>query len=180
LLAGLGLLAGGAVAGALLAGTNDGGKQAKAPPVVRTRLQREVRTITTTLPGTTVSNVVTVTTSATAPPPPPPPATPPPPAAAASSNDGHTLNDRGFALMQQGRYSEALAPLEQAVRALRGTGPSDPYEAYANFNLGFTLLHLGQCSDAIPLFDRAEQLEGHLPDIVHARNDARKCLRAGG
>ncbi len=42
--------------------------------------------------------------------------------------------------MKQGRYSEALPLLEQAVPALRGAGPSDLAEGYANYNLGYTLL----------------------------------------
>ena len=55
--------------------------------------------------------------------------------------------------MQQGRYSEALPLLEQAVPALRGTGPADPAEGYANYNLGFTLLQLGRCTEARTYLD---------------------------
>ena len=82
--------------------------------------------------------------------------------------------------MKQGRYDEALPPLQQAVRELGGTGPSDPYEAYANFNLAFTLIHLGRCVASLPLLDKAEQLEGRLPDIVHARHEAKKCASKSG
>jgi Tfp pilus assembly protein PilF len=61
--------------------------------------------------------------------------------------------------MQQGNYASALPLLQQAVQALRGTGPSDPYEGYANYNLGYTLYKLGQCSQAVTYLQRAQQLE---------------------
>ena len=75
---------------------------------------------------------------ASTPPPPPPPAT-------AAGLDGHTLNDRGYSLQQRGDYTGALPLLQQAVRRLNGTGPADPYEGYANYNLGYTLYRLGRC-----------------------------------
>jgi eukaryotic-like serine/threonine-protein kinase len=159
LAAALALLAAGGVTGALVATSGDGKRRTRAV----------VHTITRTLPGTTISRTRTVTTAAPAPPPPPPP---PPPASASS---GHTLNDRGYALMQQGAYAQALAPLQQAVQALRGTGPSDPYEAYANYNLAYTLIQLGRCSEALPLLDRSEQLQGYRKEIASARKRAQKC-----
>jgi tetratricopeptide (TPR) repeat protein len=123
-----------------------------------------VRVRTVVEPGggtTTVHETVTQQQSSSAPPPPPPPAV---------SSGGHTLNDRGFALMQRGDYPGALPLLQQAVAKLQGTGPADPSEGYANYNLGYTLYQLGRCSEAIGYLQRAEQLE---PD----RHEPRKVLK---
>ena len=58
--------------------------------------------------------------------------------------DGHQLNDQGYALLQRGEYAAAIPLLRRAVRDLRGTGPADPYEAYADYNLGYGLLQRGR------------------------------------
>jgi eukaryotic-like serine/threonine-protein kinase len=161
------LLAGGALAGVLLA-SNGGNHQAA-------RVRRVV--VTHTLPGTTVRRVETVTTAnppetvtAATPAPPPPPSAP-----ASSSADGHQLNDQGYALMNEGRYSEALPLLQQAVQKLNGTGPTDPYEAYADYNLAYTFIQLGRCSEALPLLNSAERLEGRKAQITAARQRAERC-----
>jgi eukaryotic-like serine/threonine-protein kinase len=142
--------------------------------------QQVVVTRTVAGPGgtTTVRQTITQQTTAPAPPappPPPPPAAPPPPPPVPAGGDGHALNDRGYSLMQQGSYASALPPLQQAVQALRGSGPSDPYEGYANYNLGYTLYKLGRCQEAIPYLQRAQQLEPSRsePGAVLAR--ARRC-----
>jgi tRNA A-37 threonylcarbamoyl transferase component Bud32/TolA-binding protein len=139
-----GLLAAG-VLGAVLAALFAGGGDHKQRAVVRT--------VVRTGPGATVTQERTVTTNAGAP---PPPATTEP---LSSSGAGHALNDRGYTLMQHGDYAGAVPILRQAVAALRGVGPSDPYEAYANYNLGYSLLRLGSCGEAIPYLSRAQQLE---------------------
>jgi tetratricopeptide (TPR) repeat protein len=87
----------------------------------------------------------------------------------------HALNDRGYELMNQGRYAEALPLLEEAVDRLRGAGPGDPYEAWANYNLAYTLIHLGRCSEAVPLLDHSEALQGHRVEIDRARVAAERC-----
>jgi Flp pilus assembly protein TadD len=56
-------------------------------------------------------------------------------------------------------FKGALPLLQSAVRQLRGAGPTDPYEGYANYNLGYTLLQLGRCSEARQYLQRAIQLE---------------------
>jgi serine/threonine-protein kinase len=153
------LLAGGGIAGALIAGR--GGEQAEVRRVV----------VTHTLPGTTVSSVETVTT----PSPPPPTQPPPPPSPPAATAGGHGLNDRGYALLNEGRYDDALPLLQAAVRKLDGVGPADPYEAYADYNLAYTLIQVGRCSEALPLLDESEHLQGHRHEITEARKAAKKC-----
>jgi tRNA A-37 threonylcarbamoyl transferase component Bud32/tetratricopeptide (TPR) repeat protein len=92
------------------------------------------------------------------------------------SPDPHSLNDRAWALMQQGRYATALPLLERAVKGLRGTGPSDPAEGYANYNLGYTLLQLGRCAEALAYLQRAQQLEPHRTEVRRALDSVQQCL----
>ena len=70
--------------------------------------------------------------------------------------------------MLAGDYNAALPLLQQAVAGL--ADPANPVTAYANFNLGQTLVQLGQCSSALPYLQRAVQLEP-------ARQEARAALR---
>ena len=130
----------------------------------------EPTTRTVAGPGGTTTVQQTVTQEPAPPPPPPPP---PPPAAVGAS--GHTLNDRGYQLMQQGNYSSALPLFQQAVQKLRGTGPSDLYEGYANYNLGYTLYRLGRCSEAVTYLRRAEQLEPDRHEPTQIRKRAERC-----
>jgi eukaryotic-like serine/threonine-protein kinase len=127
-----------------------------------------VRTVTGPAGTTTVQQTVTQP----APPPPPPP---PPPPATAAGLDGHTLNDRGYSLQQRGDYTGALPLLQQAVRKLNGTGPADPYEGYANYNLGYTLYRLGRCPEAVTYLSRAEQLEPDRHEPRQLRKRAERC-----
>jgi eukaryotic-like serine/threonine-protein kinase len=133
--------------------------------------------ITRTVAGPGGTTTITRTATAPAPPPPPPPVAPPPPPppAAASSAGGHTLNDQGYAQMQRGDYTGALPVLQQAVRKLAGTGPSDPYEGYANYNLGYTLYKLGRCAEAVTYLRRAEQLEPDRHEPTDIRRRAERC-----
>ncbi len=130
----------------------------------------EPTTRTVAGPGGTTTVQQTVTQEPAPPPPPPPP---PPPAAVGAS--GHTLNDRGYQLMQQGDYSSALPLFRQAVEKLQGTGPSDLYEGYANYNLGYTLYRLGRCSEAVTYLRRAEQLEPDRHEPTQIRKRAERC-----
>jgi tetratricopeptide (TPR) repeat protein len=79
--------------------------------------------------------------------------------------------------MQQGRYSEALPLLQQAVPALAGAGPSDPAEGYANYNLGYTLVQLGRCSEGQTYLERAQQLEPDRNEVHKALQEAKHCLK---
>jgi serine/threonine-protein kinase len=135
--------------------------------------QQSVFTRTVTQPGTTATITTTAPPPAPPPPTPPPPAAPPPPPAAAGNP--HSLNNQGFALMRRGAYDAALPLLEQAVQGLRGAGPSDPYEAFANYNLGYTLLRLGRCDEAIPFLETARHLEPQRHEPKDALKQARHC-----
>ena len=144
-------------------------RDADSPPQVITR--------TVTGPGggtTTVRQTVTHQTTVAAPAPPPPVAPPPPPPPVSGAG-GHTLNDRGFELMQSGNYSAALPLLQQAVEQLAGTGPADPYEGYANYNLGYTLYKLGRCAEAVTYLKRAEKLEPERTEPRTIRQRAQHC-----
>jgi serine/threonine protein kinase len=156
----IGLLAAGAVAGALLAYfLTRGGSSPPAPTTVITQVQ----TVTTQGQITTVQKPVTVTTSS----PPTTSATPPP-----SGATGEQLNDAGYAKMQSGDYAGALPLLEQAVQKLDGTGKL--YEAYAKYNLAYTRYHLGNCNGVLDLLDQAEAIEGHKSAIDNLRAQAQQ------
>ncbi|HSC49704.1 MAG TPA: serine/threonine-protein kinase [Gaiellaceae bacterium] len=135
------------------------------------------RTVAGTGGTTTIRQTVTQSTTAAAPaaPPPPPSPQPPPPAPPAASGNGHTLNDQGYARIQSGNYAGAVPLLEQAVRQLQGSGPTDPYEGYANYNLGYALYRLGRCSEAIPYLKRAERLEPDRTEPRSIRQRAQHC-----
>jgi serine/threonine protein kinase len=147
---------GGALAAYLLTRGND--NNAAAPP--QPKATTIVRTVTRPS-GQTTTVVREVTTT--------------PPAPPATGSSGHALNDEGYAKLRAGDYAGALPLLQQSVTKLRGVGPSDPYEAYANYNLGYTLLRLGQCSQAIPYLERAASLEPQRPEPRKAIRQAEKC-----
>jgi eukaryotic-like serine/threonine-protein kinase len=154
-----------AVGGAALAyflTRDDGNAKPAAQP--RARVTTVLRTVTEpTGQTTTVVQQTTTTPLATT-------ALPPP-----SSGDGHALNDQGFARMRAGDFAGAVPLLQQAVQALRGTGPRDPYEAFANFNLGFSLLRLGRCDEAVPYLQRAQSLEPSRPEPGRELRRAERC-----
>ena len=143
---------GGAIAAIVLSNGNDK-SNASAPP-------RE-RTVTVTRQSNT--GPTTVTTQAQQPPPTP----------ATSSLSGSALNDAGYTKMQAGDYTGALPLLRQAVTKLNGVGY--PYEAYANYNLGYTLLQLGSCSESIPYLKTAAQLEPQRHEPKDALKRAKHC-----
>jgi eukaryotic-like serine/threonine-protein kinase len=163
------LLALGAIGGAIAAivVTSDNGSSA---PQVKTVVKKQ------TVQGRTVRQTVTVSTTAPAatnppaPPPPPPPTTP-------VSGSGHSLNDQGYAKMRAGDYNGALPLLQAAVRKLSGTGPGDPYEAYANYNLGYTLLQLGRCDEAVGYLKTAQRLEPGRPEPRDQAKRAKDCAK---
>ncbi|MBU3666148.1 MAG: tetratricopeptide repeat protein [Chthoniobacterales bacterium] len=78
------------------------------------------------------------------------------------------LDSLGWVCHQQGRYHEALVPLERAVQLA-----SEP-DATIQEHLGDVLEKLGRTKDAIKAWERAATLEGASPDI------ATKLQRAKG
>jgi serine/threonine protein kinase len=158
----LGALAGGILAFAL---TRGDGNHATATP--------RIRTVVKTVQGqaTTVTQRVTTTTAS------PPPA-PPPPSPAPSSQSGVALNGAGFTKMQAGDYRGALPLLEQAVTKLQGSGLRD--EAYADYNLASTLLHLGRCDHVKDLLKSSERIQGHRDEIDAARAQEKSQCHGGG
>jgi TolA-binding protein len=149
----------GALAAYLLSRGGNGNHPTAAPqPSVVTKTVKG-NDVTTTIVSTTLPAAPTTTGAPTA----------------RSATGGHGLNDAGFAKMRAGDYASALPLLEQAVPQLRGAGPADPYEAYANYNLGYTLLHMHRCGDAVPYLQRAQQLEPQRPEPGRDLARARAC-----
>ena len=90
------------------------------------------------------------------------------PASAPSSGaSGAALNDAGFRKMQAGDYAGALPLLERAVQRLQGTNSLD--EAYADYNLASTRVHLGSCDGVLELLDRSESIQGQRDPIDRLR-----------
>jgi eukaryotic-like serine/threonine-protein kinase len=130
-----------------------------------------VRTVVKTVQGKATTVTQRVTTSA----PPPPPAASPPPSPPPSSQTGNALNDAGFTKMQAGDYQGALPLLEQAVSKLQGTG--SVYEAYADYNLASTRLHLGSCDGVKDLLKNSERIQGHRTEIDAAKAQEKQQCR---
>jgi eukaryotic-like serine/threonine-protein kinase len=149
----LGLLAAGAVAGALLAYLLTRGDGSTPTP---TTVITHVQTVTTQGQITTVEKPVTSTTS--------------PAATAPSEPSGTALNDAGFRKMQNGDYAGALPLLERAVQKLEGS--RSLAEAYASYNLAYTRFQLGNCDGVLELLDRSEAIQGQRSAIDRLREQA--------
>lgn len=146
----VGLMVGGLIA-AVIATRND-----RAAPLVRT----------VTRSGQTIRQTVTTAVS--------PPSTHASPAATASPS-GASLNNAGYARMQAGDFAGALPLVQEAVQKLNGTGSLD--EAYADYNLAYTRLKLGDCTDVLALLDRSQSIQGHRTEIDGLRHDAKKSCK---
>ena len=158
------LLALGAVGGAIAAIVlTNGDKTTSASPPPR---ERTVTTVVTRQ-GSTVQTTVTSPSSASS-----------SPSGALSSLSGTQLNAAGYRKMQAGDFAGALPLLQKAVAKLSGVGY--PNEAYANYNLGFTLLQLGQCAEAITFLERAKKLEPQRSEPRDALKQAHKCGKGNG
>jgi serine/threonine protein kinase len=94
------------------------------------------------------------------------------------SVDGRTLNDAAFYLIKANEYARAI-PF--ARRAVRYTVTGSVTKGYATFNLGFALLQVGRCDDALPYLKRALKLEAPVqrPFIRPWITRAHACLRGG-
>jgi len=145
---------GGAIAAILLTGSGSGHKKAQRPPAqtVTTVVTQKGRATTVTTPAGTGSSG---------------------PGSSFGSLSGSQLNDSGYAKMSAGDYTGALPLLRQSVVKLSGVGY--PTEAYANYNLGYTLLQLGRCDEAIPYLEQAKRLEPQRHEPKDALQRARHC-----
>jgi hypothetical protein len=126
---------------------------------VVTRVQR----VTTQGRVTTVEKHVTVTTAAAS------TSAAPNSAAPSPGSSGAALNDAGFRKMQAGDYAGALPLLERAVQRLQGTNSLT--EAYADYNLASTRVHLGSCEGVLELLDRSESIQGQRDPIDRLREE---------
>jgi eukaryotic-like serine/threonine-protein kinase len=157
-------LAGGAALAAALA-DGDGEQGSRQSVSVRTITRegttvRESVTVTaTTAPATTATTAPTTTTTTAD-------TTETP-----SVDEAKALNDQAFGLMNEGRYEEALPLAQQALAGLEGSGEIE--EAYANYNVGRSLIELGKCDEGLPYIDRSEQLQGHRSEFDQARAKCR-------
>ncbi|MDP8911024.1 MAG: serine/threonine-protein kinase [Actinomycetota bacterium] len=165
------LLAAAGGAGVVLASTlGDDERRAIKPPRARTIVktvttegERERVTVTTQLPAPTTPAATTPAATADE------PGTTAPPTGMRTGGiaEGRRLTDQSTSLNRQGRYGEALPIAEQALRNLQGSG--DIYEAYANFNVGNALAHLGRCDEALRFIDRSQELQGYRSDFDAVR-----------
>jgi serine/threonine-protein kinase len=144
----LGLLLAAGAGGGIAGAMLSGGSSKALPPA---RPSVSVKTVTAE--GTTV-----VTT-----------ATPP----TTSSSDPAALNNQAWSLMNQQNYQAALPLLQQAVQELQGG--TDLTTAYANYNLGVTLIALGQCTQAMPYLEVARQIEPDRHEVHDAIKTAQHC-----
>jgi eukaryotic-like serine/threonine-protein kinase len=160
LLAALALLGGGLGLAAVL-----GGDEEQQPrTVVEQRTVTEEGRVTTVRETVTTERAPTTatttgTTATTAP-------------DGVSAGEAERLNNEAFALMNAGRYEEALPMLERAIGGVRGSGSLT--EAYTSYNLAATRLELGSCNDVVALLDRSESIQGERREITRARKQAEK------
>ena len=88
-----------------------------------------------------------------------------PPAAADAPADGASLNDQGYALVNDGNFDQAVPVLEDAVASLRGSGDEATYN-YALYNLAAAYLGAGRAADAIPLLEERMRFDdGQLGEV---------------
>jgi serine/threonine protein kinase len=66
--------------------------------------------------------------------------------------DGRSLNDIGFILVEAHRYRDALPILQKAVRRTDGSTVTG---AYSRFNLGLVLVRLNRCAEGIGFLRQA-------------------------
>ena len=159
------LLLGGAGIGAAVAlSSGDGGGRGTLAPQ---KVSVSVKTVTK--PGTTVVTTAPAPTTAAAPT--TAPATTP--STSPASGDPYALNNQAYELMKQGDYGSALPLLQSAVDQLQGR--NDLGTAYANYNLGVTLVNLGRCNEAMPYFEASRAIQPQRREVKDAIKQARRC-----
>ena len=87
-----------------------------------------------------------------------------------SIEDAIALTDQSTYALGQGDWHEAERLARVAYPALIGTySPSNPYEAYVNFDLGDALAGQGRCAVALRYLARSEALQGPRDPITRAK-----------
>ena len=124
--------------------------------------------VTVTAPGTTVRDVVTKKVTPTSSVPVVgSPSTTPDSGADISMEEAIALTDQAYYRMQAGAYGDAIVLARKALTRLAGTGHI--YEAYANYQLGNSLVRSGNCADGVPALNRSEAIQGQRGEIDAAR-----------
>jgi tetratricopeptide (TPR) repeat protein len=89
------------------------------------------------------------------------------------------LNDRGFQLMNDGRYREAIPLLRRAVSASNAAG-NDLTHAYALFNLGRSLRLVGRPQEAIPVLEQRLQIANQRATVSRELRAAKRSVHSTG
>jgi Protein kinase domain len=94
------------------------------------------------------------------------------------SNDGRTLNDAAFFLIGGGEYARAVPFARKAVRK---APVGSVTRGYATFNLGYALLKLRRCGEALPYLRKALEIEApeQRPFIQRRITQAKRCVQRG-
>ena len=167
-------------AGTVLAFTAGGGDEPERG-AAGTTTPRAQRTATARDTGARTSAVTTRAPAATATQPAPateapPAATTAPPSAPADGRSPIQLNDAGYALSRQGRYTEAVPLLQRAVDTFRAQGRTrDLTYAYALYNLAYALARTGRGADAVPLLQERLRVSDDQRGVV--RRELRRIQR---
>jgi eukaryotic-like serine/threonine-protein kinase len=106
------------------------------------------------------------------------PAAPAEEAPASSSASGAELNAQGFALMNQGRYADAVPILEQAVESFP-KGTTDLNYAYALYNLGKSLRLAGEPDKAIPILEQRLKIPNQTETVRRELELAKQQAKQG-
>jgi serine/threonine-protein kinase len=86
---------------------------------------------------------------------------------AAAAGDPRQLNDRGFALIQQGNSAAAVPLLQGSVQGFRQQGRTGELDyAFALYNLATALRATGHPADAIPLLEERLRISSYKRDVV--------------
>jgi eukaryotic-like serine/threonine-protein kinase len=149
-LGGLALAALVAVVVAAIASSGGGELKARGVVADKPRKERSSRTSTSSSSPTSTTTQPSSTSTTT---------TSTPTSTSASSGSGESaaaLNSQGYALMNQGRYGEAVPVLQRAAQAC-GNDVQDLACAYATYNLGRSLRLAGRPGEAVPVLERRLQ-----------------------
>ena len=101
---------------------------------------------------------------------------------ASNPEQGSSLNEQGYALIQAGEYEAAVPVLEEAVGSFP-EGTEDLNYAYALFNLGNALRLSGRPEDAIPVLEQRLRIPNQTQTVQRELNAARaeaEGAEAGG